>query len=110
MQDICICNSNTHPDLRACCFLSVPCFYAVVFIETKSVASINRKACYTWLCSRPSNIEEGREMERGEKKRRKGSLLFFLVVVVVVVVFALFFFPAHFSLLRHPHYLTPKPG
>ena len=46
-------------------------------------------------------------MERGEKKRRKGSLLFFLVVVVV---FALFFFPAHFSLLRHPHYLTPKPG
>ena len=49
VQDICICNSNTHPDLRACCFLSVPCFYAVVFIETKSVASINRKACYTWL-------------------------------------------------------------
>lgn len=51
-------------------------------------------------------------MERGEKKGRKGSLLFFLVVVLVVavVVFALFFFPAHFSLVRHPHYLTPKPG
>jgi len=42
-------------------------------------------------------------------ERKKGGKVL-CCFFVVVVVFCFVFFPAHFSLLRHPHYLTPKPG
>ena len=57
-------------------------------------------------------------LKRGAKwsaERRKGGKVlccfFLLLLLLLLLLFLLcFFFPAHFSLLRHPHYLTPKPG
>ena len=48
-------------------------------------------------------------MEHGQKKKEERFFaVFFSLLLLLFLLY--FFFPAHFSLLRHPHYLMPKPG